>query len=249
LQVEWIDVQLWHGEIAGYEQMPSDRRWHRIAWGEGALFGADHTRPSAKGRFERLMSSGQRFDATWRLFWGLTEVPAVVRLLDEAQRRFVVEPSGAVRWVTMRVEAEPPWLLWQFASAHAPRCIGRHDTRPAIPVALGQSVHGALLRPLPGTEQRTLAWWTITAGVDEVTVWPANGRQIELRPAAACENRGVLLVGPNGQWDAGFELSAATPRSLFVPDGTRAIAVFDGNHIEATLRELPVPATDFLVID
>ncbi|HEX6813099.1 MAG TPA: hypothetical protein VF384_15860 [Planctomycetota bacterium] len=70
-----------------------------------------------------------------------------------------------------------------------------------------------------------------------------------MRASTTDENRGTVLVGPAGQWDFGFTVTAGKPARVWVPDGTRAIAVFDGQQPRASAREIPLGNADTIAID
>lgn len=51
----------------------------------------------------------------------------------------------------------------------------------------------------------------------------------------------VCLVGSGGQLDLGQELTAASPLTLFVPQGTRELLVFDAEDHAVPPHSLPFP--------
>jgi hypothetical protein len=255
----WPQVAIWTGDVAGFTDLPRERRWSRVTWGEGkgiGIFGRGHHVLAGKddARFEIALADGAELDPTWRLYWGGSQVLARCDVVDARVRRFVVSPVGAVRWVSVAVDAPAPWWLG-FASAgtgRPPLPAMSHDNRYAFPVAAGQRLPGCLLEGSfqeGGGGMRTLAWWQLGDGDDVLRVRPAGGRMVELRPRTAHADRGAALVGPHGQWDMGRDLSAAAAVSVWVPDGTRGVVVFDGNDAAATAREFPLGAGDAVVID
>jgi len=257
VDVTWPQLAIWTGDVAGFTELPRERRWGRVTWGDGGdsgLFGRGHHVLAGKkdARFELALFDGEALDPTWRLYWGVAPVLARCDIVDAAERRFVVSPAGAVRWVTFAVEAQAPWTL-AFATGavgRPPFPAMRHDNRYALPIAAGQRLPGCLLGgPYDPNGMPTLAWFMVGDGDDQVRIRPAGGRSVELRPRTACANRGAALVGPHGQWSMGHVFEAATPVSVWVPDGTRGVVVFDGNDAARTAREFPLGAGDFVVID
>jgi hypothetical protein len=211
------------------------------------VFGRGYCPIYKTSEFQRALLPDETLDETWKLYWAMFTVPARAEVVDATQRRFVVRPVAEVRWVSLRVETDGPWIAMAAEPREFPMRQLSHDNQYPIPVARAQVVHGVLMRS--GPHPRTLAWWTIADGVDELRVRPAGGRTIELRPVAAYANRGVVLIGPGGQRDLGYNLYSAEPLRVFAPDGTRAVAVFDGNNLKGTLREIPLGASDVVVID
>ncbi|HZN41211.1 MAG TPA: hypothetical protein VFD82_20565 [Planctomycetota bacterium] len=247
VDAEWPQLQLWSGSVLGFDELPPDRRWTRVSWGEGGLFGTGYCPIFKTSEFRRALLPGETLDGTWQLYWDLFAVPARAEVVDAPQHRFVVRAAAEVRWVSLRVEIEGPWRALVAGPREFPLRQLSHDNQYPIPVARGQVVNGVISGA--GRHPRTLAWWTITDGVDELRLRPAGGRTIELRPVAACANRGVVLIGPGGQRDLGYDIHSAEPLRVFAPDGTRAIAVFDGHNLKGTLREIPLGASDVVVID
>ena len=256
LTAEWPVAHRWTGEVEKFAAMPLERRWHRISWGDGpSLFGRGMRRLGDDGRFELFLFAEDTLDPVWRLFWGLTTVPAQAEVADPGRHHLVVRPLVEVRWVNVIVDAKPPWMVFVWSTLQPRLRPGSwHNEQRPIPVLAGEVRHGGLLR---GDE--LLAWFRIDAQGDSVHVQPAGGRTIELRPRAACGNRMVCLVGPGGQWDMGHELSSSSPLRVFAPDGTVGIAVFDGNRQEeptreglkpgGAVREIPLGTDDVIVID
>jgi hypothetical protein len=240
ITAEWPAIESWTGEVAGLAEMPADRRWMFVTHGEGPPFGTRRKSLHREARFQVLVAAGEGLDPTWRLSRGNQSVAARVDQVDPIGRRFVVRPAGKVRWVPFQVDADPPWLVRTGCDAQ-PFC--GHSSQHPFAITQGDTVHGVLVTALFGGQQRTLAWWSITDGVDELTLRPAPGRTIELR-AADTRSRRVALVGPHGQRDFGHYLAHGWPLLVWVPDGTRAIAVRDDS---GAWRELPV--ADVVVID
>jgi hypothetical protein len=247
LDVVWPRYALWAGEVAGMDALPAERKWSRVAWGSEA----DAHVLADKPRFARCLLDGQQLDHRWQLFWGMHAVPARLAAVDGEARTFVVAPAREVRWVDLRADAEPPWVVLvartDRPSQHFP--FSTHADRRPLPVARGTAVHGSLQTGGFGEHGRTAAWWSITDGVDALVVRGDGGRTVELRPVAAAPRRAAVPVGPHGQWGAGVDLSAAAPRTLHVPDGTRSIAVFDGDRPRESAREIPLAASDVVTID
>jgi hypothetical protein len=246
VDAEWPQLQLWSGSVLGFDELPPDRRWTRVSWGEGGLFGTGYQPIFKTSEFQRALLPGETLDGTWQLYWDLFAVLARAEVVDATQHRFVVRAAAEVRWVSLRVEFEGPWRALVAGPREFVLRQLTHDNQYPIPVARGQVMHGALCG---GPRLRTLAWWTIADGVDELRVRAAGGRTIELRPLAACARRGAVLLGPGGQRDLGYDLESAEPLRVFAPDGTRAVAVFDCNNQKGTLREIPLGASDVVVID
>lgn len=251
ITTEWPAIEAWHGVVDGLAAMPIERRWSRVGWGEGWPFGKGHAPLGTNGRFEIMLPAGEALPTGWRLWWGAQAVPAQLDLVDAGQRSFVVQASSAVRWVPIRVQSPSRWLLLVGGSAKdvMPLSFAGRDNEYPLPVAAGQAVHGAVTTGAWGASSRTIAWWSVVDGVDALQIVPAAGRTLEIRPRAAKRHRAVALVGPNGQRDWGCELETDQARRLFVPEGTRGLAVFDGNDVVGTLREIPLGSNDVVVID
>ncbi|HEX6810102.1 MAG TPA: hypothetical protein VF384_00640 [Planctomycetota bacterium] len=257
VEAKWPQVAIWTGDVAGFTDLPRERRWGSVAWGEArgfGLFGRGYHVLAGKkdARFELALVDGEKLDPTWHLYWGITPVLARCDVVDVRERRFVVSPAGAVRWVSVAVDAPAPWWLGvaRPGVGRPPLVAMTHNSRGTIPVAAGQRLFGCLHGGrFDAGGKRTLAWWHIGDGDDVLRVRPATGRMVELRPQTARANRGAALVGPDGQWDMGCDLTAAAPVSVWVPDGTRGVVVFDGNDAQATAREFPLGAGDFVVVD
>lgn len=249
LPARWPAFEVWTGEVQGYRELPQGRRWQLVAWDDGPWLGRGSTRVDPEGRFRRCLASGESIAATWRCAWSWLTVPARVVQIDSASRHLVLA-ADAVRWVAIEPEMEPPWFLGCVVDGGSPflKLFARHDGSCPIPVAAGHTVRGALQGRLD-RRQSTLAWWDLGDGVDRLVVRPVPGRWIELRPLAAIANRGAALVGPCGQWDLGYDLTAATPFRVWVPEGTRCVVVFDGDRPRQTAREFGLGSADFVVID
>lgn len=250
ITTEWPAIEVWHGVVEGLAARPVERRWNRASWGEGWPFGKGLVPLGAKDHFEFVLLAGETLPSDWRLWWGSQAVPAQLDV-DAGQRRFVVREQSAVRWVPIRVQSPARWSLLVGGSAKdvMPLAFARRDNEYPLPVAAGQAVHGAVTTGAWGASSRTIAWWSVVDGVDALQIVPAAGRTLEVRPRAAKRHRAVALVGPNGQRDWGCELETDQARRLFVPEGTRGLAVFEGNDVVGTLREIPLGSDDVVVID
>lgn len=244
----WPATKWWTGRVDGLAEMPEARRWHRVTWGEAtptAVFGRGMERLIGDGTFSLLLPAGEGLDATWTLLHGMTRIAAVVDAVDVERGTFVVRPRSEVLWVAPRVEIPPPWVLLVVAGVGSPAGnLGSHDQQRPVPLLAGDALHGVVL-----TNMRAVAWFTLDANAATRPIRATGGRTITVRTRATNLTRHVCLVGPAGQLDIGNEVAGDRPLSLFVPDGTRAIAVFDEARPNDAPVELPLPAGDVLVVD
>lgn len=244
---DWPVAQTWKGSVAGFAELPAHQRWHRVSWGEPApnRMWQGMERLAGEGTFALVLPAGAPLPGWWELFAGQVRIAAGIAEVDDAARTFVLRPLQQLQWVTPVVEVPPPWVLMSAGVARRwPNFLGRHDDRRPVPVPAGEVVHGVVL-----TNQRAVAWFTLDSRAPDAPIRACGGRTIEVRMREPDTTRWICLCGPHGQLDAGLEVNGTKPLRLFVPTGTRSLAVFDNDRPNDSPYEVPLPAGDVAVID
>lgn len=255
-KLQWPAAVAWTGEVAGYGELPPERRWHRIGFPDqdvqvGAVFdamlGRALHRVDQHGRFEfvRFADEPPREPAT--LCWGAVPMAARIVASDGTRHHVVVQPADGLRWVEVDVEVPRPWrlVLFRAGAGNVPRAVHSISDRQQLPVPVAGSTPllGALF---VGDATAPVAWCELRGDEPRATLRAEPLRRVELRARTACERRQVYLVGPGGQWDLGHDLATTQPLVLEAPASTRGIGLWNDG---ASVREIPLGASGVVVID
>jgi hypothetical protein len=247
LTASWPVRTLWHGEVAGWGDLPPGRRWHTVRFGSHSEPWLMRLALDRDGRFLLELPPDEAPPRAVEFFHALMHLPGEVVDVDAAKARIVVQPPRDVRWVELCVQADADWLAYVWRPTADP-------LRPEFWMPLRRSDQRPLLVP-SGAVLNVVVHEVEMTGFGRVFGMVAiDGTQPRV-VVRADAGHWIDVVGPPGASFALLDaagadvdlhtLDAGGRARLWVPDGARGVRCWRERPdppAPAPFTDRPVPA-------